>query len=142
MIQRCQWCTKDSLYQEYHDKEWGTESHDDRYLFELLCLEGQQAGLSWITILKKRENYRKLFCNFDAAQVALFDDQKINELVKEPGIIRHRLKVNAIVENAKAFLELKKKWRVLEFRLGVCPRRAATWIWESCDKEQRIRGYE
>lgn len=97
------------LYIGYHDNEWGRPVHDDRKLFEMLILEGAQAGLSWITVLKKRETYRVAFDNFDPAKVALYDDAKIAELLGNEGIIRNRLKVNAAVINAKLFLDIQKQ---------------------------------
>lgn len=107
---RCSWCLKDELYMQYHDEEWGTAQHDDRYLFEMLCLEGAQAGLSWYTILKKRENYRKAFDNFDAKKMAKYTDKKKEALLQDEGIVRNRLKVNAFVLNAKAFLDVQKEF--------------------------------
>jgi DNA-3-methyladenine glycosylase I len=101
---RCGWCTTDPVYIEYHDKEWGRPVHDDRALFEFLILEGAQAGLSWLTVLKKRDNYRKAFNNFDAARIARYDDKKIKQLLSNEGIIRNRLKIASAVSNAKAFL--------------------------------------
>ena len=103
---RCQWCGDDPLYRAYHDREWGAPLHDDRRLFELLCLEGAQAGLSWITILKKRDNYRKAFDHFDAAKMARYAPKKIAALLDNPGIVRNRLKVNGFVKNARAYLNL------------------------------------
>ena len=103
---RCKWCGDDPLYRAYHDREWGAPLHDDRRLFELLCLEGAQAGLSWITILKKRDNYRKAFDHFDAAKMARYRPQKIAALLDNPGIVRNRLKVNGFVKNARAYLNL------------------------------------
>jgi len=97
------------LYADYHDKEWGRPVHDDKKLFEMLILEGAQAGLSWITVLKKREAYRKAFDGFDPEKVALYDDKKISELILNEGIIRNRLKINAAVINAKLFLEVAEK---------------------------------
>ena len=94
------------MYRQYHDQEWGAPLHDERRLFELLCLEGAQAGLSWITILKKRDNYRKAFDDFDAARIARYDQAKIAALLNNPGIVRNRLKVNGFVKNARAYLEL------------------------------------
>ena len=96
------------IYEDYHDNEWGRPVHDDRKLFEMLILEGAQAGLSWITVLKKRESYRAAFDNFDAARIALYDDKKIEELMRNEGIIRNRLKIAATIANAKAFLEVVK----------------------------------
>jgi len=104
---RCAWVGDDPLYRDYHDHEWGIPCRDDRALFELLILEGAQAGLSWITILKKRENYRRLFDHFDAEKIARYDQGKIDALLQDPGIVRNRLKVNAAVTNARAFLELR-----------------------------------
>jgi DNA-3-methyladenine glycosylase I len=107
---RCIWCLKDDLYKNYHDEEWGTPLHDDQKLFELLCLEGAQAGLSWYTILKKRENYRKAFDNFDANKMAKYNAVKIEKLLQDEGIVRNRLKVNAFVTNAQAYLSIKKEY--------------------------------
>ncbi len=104
---RCWWCGDDPLYQKYHDEEWGAALHDERRLFEMLCLEGAQAGLSWITILKKRDNYRAAFDHFDAAKMARYDDAKIAELLGNPGIVRNKLKVHGFVKNARAYLELR-----------------------------------
>ncbi len=105
-MNRCDWATTDPLYIEYHDNEWGRPVYDDRLLFEFLILEGAQAGLSWITILKKREHYRKVFDNFDAKKIARYSDKKMERLLSDPGIIRNRLKVNAAVQNAQAFLAI------------------------------------
>ncbi len=104
-LTRCWWCGDDELYQQYHDLEWGVPVHDERELFEFLCLEGAQAGLSWITILRKREHYRRVFDNFDADKIARYGDGKIAELLQDPGIVRNRLKVNGFVKNARAYLE-------------------------------------
>ena len=104
--QRCWWCGDDELYVRYHDEEWGVPVHDERDLFEFLCLEGAQAGLSWITILRKRDNYRRAFDNFDAHRIARFGDKKIQALLQDPGIVRNRLKVEGARKNARAFLEL------------------------------------
>jgi DNA-3-methyladenine glycosylase I len=109
-INRCSWSTSDPLYIEYHDKEWGVPVFDDEVLFEFLILEGAQAGLNWLTILKKRDNYRQHFANFDPVKVARFSDKKIQRLLQEPGIIRNRLKVNAAVTNAKAYLAVQDEW--------------------------------
>jgi DNA-3-methyladenine glycosylase I len=107
---RCQWAGSDPLCVAYHDREWGVPSHDDRHLFEMLILEGAQAGLSWITILKKRDNYRKAFSNFDPAKIARFDRKRIATLLNNPGIVRNRLKIQATVQNAKAFLAIQKEF--------------------------------
>lgn len=104
---RCWWCGDDSLYQHYHDYEWGKPLHDDQRLFELLCLEGAQAGLSWITILKKRDNYRNAFDQFDAAKMARYSDKKIATLLHNSGIVRNRLKVNGFIQNARAYLRMR-----------------------------------
>jgi DNA-3-methyladenine glycosylase I len=107
---RCSWANSPAIYAEYHDKEWGRPVHDDRQLFEMLTLEGAQAGLSWLTILKRREGYRKAFANFDAKKVAGFDAAKVEKLMQDEGIIRNRLKIQATIENAKAFLKIQKEW--------------------------------
>jgi DNA-3-methyladenine glycosylase I len=110
MLKRCDWVPNDPLYQKYHDEEWGVPVHDDRTLFEFLILEGAQAGLSWATILKKRDNYRVAFDNFDAAKVARYDERKIEALLSNVGIVRNRLKIQAAVQNAKAYLEVQKEF--------------------------------
>ena len=107
---RCGWCTADPVYIEYHDKEWGRPVHDDRLLFEFLILEGAQAGLSWLTVLKKRENYRRAFDHFDAAKIARYDEKKVKELLNNEGIIRNRLKIISAIANAKAFLAVQKEF--------------------------------
>lgn len=106
---RCSWAGELPIYIEYHDKEWGRPVHDDNRLFEMLILEGMQAGLSWITVLKKRKAFREAFDDFDPNKVALYDEAKMQELLANAGIIRNRLKVSAAVTNAKAFLEIQKK---------------------------------
>ena len=107
---RCEWCLGSQLYRDYHDHEWGVPVWDDRLLFEFLILEGAQAGLSWETILKKREDYRTAFSGFDPARVARFTPAKIERLLKNPGIVRNRLKINSTVGNAKAFLEVQREF--------------------------------
>ncbi len=107
---RCEWCLSDPVYIDYHDREWGVPLHDDRKLFEMLTLEGAQAGLSWITILKKREHYRKAFRNFEPRRVARFDAKNFRELMRNPGIVRNRLKIKATIGNAKLFLEVQKEF--------------------------------
>ncbi len=109
-LKRCEWPGDDPLYLKYHDEEWGMPEHDDRKLFEMLILEGVQAGLSWITVLRKRENYLLAFDNFDAKKIAKYDDIKIQSLLQNKGIIRNRLKVNAAVKNANAFLGIQKEF--------------------------------
>ncbi|GAA4346916.1 DNA-3-methyladenine glycosylase I [Kangiella taiwanensis] len=104
--QRCGWVSDDPLYIEYHDKEWGRPEYDNQKLFEMLCLEGAQAGLSWITVLKKREHYRKVFDNFDPVKIAQYDDKKREKLLNDPGIIRNKLKVNAFIVNAQRYLAI------------------------------------
>ena len=104
---RCAWAGSDPLYLAYHDDEWGVPLHDDRRLFEMLVLEGAQAGLSWITILRKRGAYRKAFDRFDPAKIARYDAKKIRMLLEDPGIVRNRLKIDAAVKNARAFLEVQ-----------------------------------
>ena len=106
---RCCWCGDFPVYVDYHDNEWGRPVHDDNRLFEMLILEGAQAGLSWLTILKKRENYRAAFDGFDPAKVALYDGTKIQELLGDPGIVRNKLKINAAVANAKAVLKIQEE---------------------------------
>ncbi len=107
---RCGWAGDDPLYVKYHDEEWGVPVTEERKLFEFLILEGAQAGLSWITILRKRENYRKAFAGFDPAKVARFDARRQAELLKNPGIVRNRLKIKAAVGNARAFLEVQREF--------------------------------
>jgi DNA-3-methyladenine glycosylase I len=107
---RCEWCGTDPIYTKYHDDEWGVPVHDDQKLFEMLILEGAQAGLSWITVLKKRKNYRKAFDNFDVVKVSKYSEKKVAKLLANPGIIRNRLKVNAAVTNAKAFLKIQDEF--------------------------------
>jgi DNA-3-methyladenine glycosylase I len=107
---RCPWVKKDPLLIEYHDHEWGSPVHDDNLLFEFLALEGAQAGLSWITVLKKRKNYREAFDNFDPAKIALYNEEKIEELMNDPGIIRNRRKITAAVANAKSVLKIQEEW--------------------------------
>lgn len=107
---RCCWAGETQIYQDYHDNEWGRPVHDDRKLFEMLILEGAQAGLSWITVLKKREAYRQAFDNFDAHKIIQYDDAKIEELMQNPGIIRNSLKINAAITNARLFLDVVEKY--------------------------------
>lgn len=107
---RCDWSTSDPLYMQYHDNEWGVPVYDDKTLFEFLILEGAQAGLSWITILKRREGYRKAFANFNVEKVALFDENKIADILTDPGIIRNKLKVNATVTNAQNFIKVQEEF--------------------------------
>ena len=112
-IKRCGWCGNDPLYVDYHDQEWGKQVTDDQILFEFLVLESAQAGLSWITILRKREHYRRLFAGFDAAKVAAFDQDTIEHLLTDPGIIRNRLKVTSTVTNARVFFGYPTRTRLV-----------------------------
>lgn len=110
MKTRCAWANKDPQLREYHDREWGVPVHDDRLLFEFLVLEGAQAGLNWSTILKKRDNYRRAFDDFDPVKVARYETEKIEALLSDPGIVRNRLKVMAAVENARALLKVQEEF--------------------------------
>ena len=109
MVKRCEWATEEPNL-SYHDTEWGVPQHDDQKLFEFLILEGAQAGLSWVTILKRREGYRKAFANFDAKKVAKFNEKPISLLLKDASIIRNRLKINSAINNAKQFLKIQKEF--------------------------------
>ena len=124
---RCGWAGSDPLYLRYHDEEWGVPAHDDRKLFEMLILEGMQAGLSWLTVLRKREEFRKAFDGFDPSRIAAYDGKKIQSLLENPGIIRNRLKIEAAVKNARAFLEVQKEFgtfdRFIWSLVGNKPRR-------------------
>ena len=125
---RCAWAQANDLFFEYHDKEWGNPSHDERHLFEMLCLEGAQAGLSWLTILKRRKNYLKAFDSFNAKKIAKFDSKKKLALLKDEGIIRNRLKINSVIENAKAFLHAQKEYGSFD-----------TYIWQFNDADTMSR---
>ena len=107
---RCAWCGTDSLYVAYHDEEWGVPEHDDRKLFEAVILDGFQAGLSWLTVLKKRENFRQAFDHFDAEKIARYQEPQLQALLQDPGIIRNRLKVYGAVKNARAFLKVQEEF--------------------------------
>lgn len=109
-MKRCEWCLGSDLYMQYHDKEWGTPVFDDNRHFEFLTLEAAQAGLSWITILKKRENYRQAYDNFDPQKVALYGEEKRAELLANAGIVRNRLKIDSSINNAQRFLEVQKEF--------------------------------
>jgi DNA-3-methyladenine glycosylase I len=131
-IIRCDWGGDDPLMIKYHDEEWGTPVHDDRTLFEFLQLEGAQAGLSWITILRKRESYREAFDNFDAAAIAEYDDEKVAELLGNPGIIRNKLKVGSAMINARLYLEVQKEFGSFDAYLwGLVGGDTLTNSWES-----------
>ena len=110
---RCAWCGTDPLYVAYHDHEWGRPNRDERHLFEMLTLEGAQAGLAWITILRKREGYRRAFLGFDPETIARFDEGRVAELLQDPGIVRNRLKVESTVSNARALLALYERGETL-----------------------------
>jgi len=114
MKTRCSWCGDDPLYCRYHDTEWGVPLHDERALFEFLCLEGAQAGLSWLTILKKRAHYKKVFDNFQAEKMAEYDEKKVASLLQDPGIIRNKRKVNAFINNARCYLDMLAKGETLD----------------------------
>jgi DNA-3-methyladenine glycosylase I len=109
-IIRCRWAGTDPLYMQYHDEEWGKSVHDDHTLFEFLILESAQAGLSWITILRRREGYRRAFANFDVKKVAAFDDEDVSRLLNDEGIIRNRLKVNSAINNARLFMQVQQEF--------------------------------
>ena len=152
---RCWWCGEDELYRRYHDEEWGVPVHDERLLFEFLCLEGAQAGLSWITILRKRDNYRRAFDNFDVHKIARYGDRKIQALLQDSGIVRNKLKVNGFVKNARATLDLLDSGTTLDYHLwnyvdGVPLQNhrrssrevpATTAISESMSKDLKKRGF-
>ncbi|MBI6875533.1 DNA-3-methyladenine glycosylase I [Clostridium aciditolerans] len=124
VLERCPWCGNDPLYIKYHDEEWGVPVHDERKHFEFLVLESAQAGLSWITILRKRENYRSAYDNFDPVKVANYSEEKINELLQNNGIVRNRRKIEASINNAKMFLNIQKEfgsfdnyiWKFVNYR--------------------------
>ena len=125
---RCFWCGDNPLYVAYHDDEWGVPVRDDRQLFEQLILEGAQAGLSWITVLKKREHYRKAFANFNVRKVARFDAKKVDALMKNPGVIRHRGKLESVAINARAFLEMQQEFGSF-----------SKWLWAHVDDKPLVR---
>lgn len=130
-VRRCNWSVSDPIYIKYHDKEWGVPVHNDRKLFEMIVLDGAQAGLSWLTILKKRENYRKAFDNFDPKKVAKYDKRKISQLLKNEGIIRNKLKVESAVTNAKAFLKVKKEFGTFD-----------KYIWKFVDGKTKVNSWK
>jgi len=130
-MNRCEWVGSDPLYIKYHDEEWGKPNHDDRTHFEFLVLESAQAGLSWITVLRKRENYRKHYENFDPVKVSKFDKEKIEEMLKDPGIIRYRRKIESSINNAKRFLEIQKKFGSFD-----------KYIWSYVDNKPIINNWE
>jgi len=153
---RCAWAGDDDLYQSYHDTEWGVPLHDDRRLFEFLILEGAQAGLSWITILRKRDNYRAAFDEFDAMRIAAYDVNKIESLLQDEGIVRNRLKVQSAVINAQKYLDVQDEsgsfdefiWRFVEGKTKQNCRRSLAEISSSTresdamSKELKRRGFK
>jgi len=128
---RCNWCEKDDLYKAYHDNEWGVPVHDDNVLFEYLNLEGAQAGLSWYTVLTRKESYRKAFANWDAKKILKFDDKKKKKLLQNPGIIRNKLKVNAVSINAEKFIEIQKEFGSFD-----------KYIWQFTDYKTIVNRYK
>ena len=128
-LTRCPWATNDRAVL-YHDKEWGVPSHDDRHLFEFLILEGAQAGLSWDTILRKRENYRAAFSQFDPKRIARYDQRKITALMNDPGIIRNQLKVHSAISNAQAFLKIQKEFGSFD-----------RYIWQFVEGKPRVNSF-
>jgi DNA-3-methyladenine glycosylase I len=153
---RCTWCGEDPLYVRYHDDEWGIPVHDDRTLFEFLILEGAQAGLSWITILRKREGYRKVFSGFDPEKVARFRPAKIERLLQNPSIVRNRAKVEASVNNARCFLAVREEfetfaayqWRFVDGKpiqnrhRSMADIPASTPVSDRMSKDLRTRGFK
>lgn len=129
--QRCPWATSDPLYVLYHDLEWGVPVHNDRKLFEMLILEGAQAGLSWITILKKRENYLRAFDNFDAKKIARYGGNKVRQLLSNDGIVRNRLKIEAAIQNARAFLAVQKEFGSFD-----------NYIWQFIGGKPKVNRYK
>ncbi|MDO3643573.1 DNA-3-methyladenine glycosylase I [Mucilaginibacter sp. L3T2-6] len=151
---RCHWPGNDELYIKYHDEEWGKEVHDDKILFEFLILESAQAGLSWITILRRRENYRKAFADFDVNKVAAFTDADVERLMQDEGIIRNRLKVLAAINNAKLFIQVQKEFGSFDkYLYGFMPdgkpinnttgsTPASTPISDAISKDMKKRGFK
>ncbi len=129
-MERCNWVTSDPAYIHYHDTEWGVPVHDDRTLFEFLILEGAQAGLSWLTILKRREGYKKAFANFEPEAVAKFTHKRIEQLLQNPKIIRNKLKVNSAVTNARAFLKIQEKFGSFD-----------AFAWQFVDGKQKVNTF-
>ncbi len=128
---RCTWVGSDPLYIQYHDREWGVPVHDDQKLFEFLVLEGFQAGLSWLTVLRKRENFRRAFDGFDASKIAVYDERKIVELLDDAGVIRNRLKIRATIENARAFLATQAEFGSFD-----------SYIWQFVDGQPKINYWQ
>ncbi len=130
-MKRCDWSTSDPVYIQYHDEEWGVPVHDDQKLFEFLILEGAQAGLSWITILKRRDGYRNAFQQFDAEIVARFTDRDIERLMGDSGIIRNRLKINSAITNARAFLKVQEEFGSFD-----------AYAWRFVDGRQKVNAFK
>ncbi len=128
---RCSWSTGSELERDYHDHEWGVPLHDERGLFEFLILEGAQAGLSWVTILKKRDNYRAAMDNFDAQKISRYDEAKYQQLMENAGIVRNRLKISSTISNAKIFLDIQDEHGSFD-----------EWIWQFVDGEPRINNWQ
>lgn len=155
-LTRCAWCGTDPLYVRYHDEEWGVPVHSDRKMFEFLVLESAQAGLSWITVLRKRAEYKKVFANFDYTKVAKFSTRDVERLLKNPGIIRNRQKIVAAINNAKRFLEVRKEfgtfcaylWKFVDgkpiqgYRKTLKDIPATTELAETISKDLKRRGFQ
>jgi DNA-3-methyladenine glycosylase I len=156
-LTRCSWCGTDPIYIKYHDEEWGREVHDEQTLFEFLILEGAQAGLSWITILKRREGYRKAFANFDVKKVAKFTEKDVERLMNDEGIIRNRLKIESAINNAKRFIEVQKEFGsfdkyiwgflpkgkpIINKRKGMGDIPARTELSDAISKDMKKRGFK
>ena len=127
---RCSWCENNELYVKYHDEEWGVPVHEDKKHFEFLILEVAQAGLNWLIVLRKRENYRKAYDNFDPVKIAKYDDKKINQLMNDPGIIRNQRKIEASVNNAKRFLDIQERFGSFD-----------SYIWSFVDNKPVINSW-
>lgn len=130
-MKRCEWCVGKEIYEEYHDTEWGVPVYDDQMLFEMLCLEGAQAGLSWITVLQKRAHYRKVFDGFDPTKIARYTQKKRDRLLNDPGIIRNKLKVNGFIVNAQEYLRLQEEGTSF-----------SDYIWNFVDGKPRINRFK
>lgn len=130
-MNRCDWCKSEDLYIKYHDEEWGVPVHDDKIHFEFLLLESAQSGLSWLTILRKRENYRKAFADFDTVKIAQYGEEKVRELLLDSGIVRNRSKIEAAINNAKKFIEIQKEFSSFD-----------KYIWSFVNNEPIVNNYE
>jgi len=148
---RCSWAQADNLLISYHDKQWGVPVHNDRLLFEMLNLEGAQAGLSWLTILKKRKNYKTAFDDFDAKKIVNYSEKKRAELLADAGIVRNRLKINAVIENAQAFLATQRQhgsfdayiWSFVKNKALINPdKQTAATVSEAMSKDMKRRGFK